>query len=120
MLILLLFIPTTSRVEEDSIKKFKLEVHRYSGLNPDTFGRFMNHIEIFENLVEDAPDTATGHLYDAVEEASKLSLYSPTGELEQLNDVIMGLAVLGERIALKNAVKKKIAFKTQYLKDRYY
>ena len=120
MLILLLFIPTTSRVEEDSIQKFKLEVHKYSGLDNTTFVNFMNHIEIFERVVDDSPSVAATHLYKSLEYASTLNLYSPTGEQEHLNDVTNGLAVECERIIMQSALKKGVAFNSKYLKDLYY
>jgi len=106
----------------ERFKKFEHLVHPYSGLDPESWSRFLTSIKTFEQLVStDELDTAARALYSACEYARDIGLgirRSDDGNIkDELNKIANDLGLEGEMIINQNAIQKGIYFFPRYLND---
>jgi hypothetical protein len=100
-------------------KKYKEQVHVYSGLDPESWQRFLTNIHEFERLAStDQVEEASKGLYAAVENVRDLSLSSNDPEHhEKLGDIANQLGYEGEYIINQNCISKGLYFFPKYLND---
>jgi len=103
-------------------KKYKERVHPYSGLDPESWERFLNNIQEFEQLASsDRLDEAAKALYAAEESVRDLGLgirrADDAEHQEKLDGIARELAYEGEFIINQNAISKGIQFFPKYLND---
>jgi len=106
----------------ERFKKFEHLVHPYSGLDPESWSRFLISIKTFERLVSTNDlDNAAKALYSASEYIRDIGLgirRSDDGNLkEDLNKIASELGYEGEMIINQIAIQKGIYFFPRYLND---
>lgn len=106
----------------ERFKKFEHLVHPYSGLDPESWTRFLTSIKTFERLVStDDLDNAAKALYSASEYIRDigLSIRRPDdGNIkDDLNKIASELGYEGEMIINQIAIQKGIYFFPRYLND---
>jgi len=103
-------------------KKYEQMVHPYSGLDPESWSRFLTNITTFERLVSTSNlDTATTALYSATENIRDLGLGLRRADdeniREELNKIASELGYEGEFIINQNAISKGVYFFPRYLNE---
>ena len=103
-------------------KKYKERVHPYSGLDPESWGRFLSNIQEFEQLAStDRLDEAAKALYTAEECVRDLGLgirrADDAEHQEELDGIARELAYEGEFIINQHAISKGIQFFPKYLNE---
>ncbi len=103
-------------------KKYKEQVHPYSGLDPKSWERFLSNIQEFEQLAStDRLDEAAKALYTAVESVRDLGLgvrrADDSEHQEKLEEIARELAYEGEFIINQAAISRGLQFFPKYLND---
>lgn len=88
-----------------------MEVHPYSGLDPQEWKSFVTEIRAFDERPE-----KPAHLYKAIEHVRNLGLMN-TNFTETLNEISDRLGYEGEVIANQIAVAHGVQFRPKYLND---
>ena len=103
-------------------KKYEQMVHPYSGLDPESWSRFLINITTFERLVSTSDlDTATAALYSATENIRDIGLGLRRADdeniREDLNRIASELGYEGEFIINQNAISRGVYFFPRYLNE---
>lgn len=103
-------------------KKFKEQVHVYSGLDPESWKRFLTNIQEFEQLAStERLDESAKALYSSIENIRDISLgirrADDAEHQEKLTDIANNLGYEGEYIINQNAITRGIHFFPKYLND---
>jgi hypothetical protein len=108
--LVLLALYKVPKPQEDSLRKYKVEAHKYSGLNPELYAVFTNELRMFQSYV--LPD----FLYKALEALEELALYTRGGSSSARDDIrilVCNIGDEGEQLMLK----KGVLFTPKYLKE---
>jgi hypothetical protein len=103
-------------------KKYKEKVHKYSGLDPKSWERFLTNIHEFERLAStDQLDESAAALYAAVENIRDIAMgirrADDAEHQEDLNTIANELGYEGEFIINQNAISRGIHFFPKYLNE---
>jgi hypothetical protein len=102
-------------------RKYEHMVHPYSGLDPVSWQRILDHLHAFEQLASRRIDSAASSLYAAVEDIRDLALANRRSDdshiQDQLNAIATNLAMEGEFIINENAIAQGIYFFPKYLNE---
>ena len=103
-------------------KKYKEQVHVYSGLDPESWQRFLTNIHEFERLAStDQVEGAARALYAGIENVRNLALAvrksDDTEHQEKLNEIANNLGYEGEFIINSNAISRGLYFFPKYLNE---
>lgn len=108
--LVLLALYKVPKPQEDSLRKYKVEAHKYSGLNPELYAVFTNELRMFQTY------TLPEFLYKALEALEELALYTTGGSSSARDDIrilVCNIGDAGEAIMLKQGV----LFTPKYLKE---
>jgi hypothetical protein len=103
-------------------KKYERFVHPYSGLDPESWGRFQTNIHNFEKL-SGTPDVAgaAGSLYGALENIRDIGLglrrADDQDHIDALDEIAGNLGYEGEFIINQTALSNGIHFFPKYLNE---
>lgn len=105
-----------------TFKKYEKLVHPYSGLDPESWSRFLNNIRTFQQLVSTPKlDSAANALYAAMENIRDLGLSIRRADdahhQEDLDKIAMDLGYDGEFIINQNAIANGLQFFPKYLNE---
>jgi hypothetical protein len=103
-------------------KKYKEKVHVYSGLDPESWERFLTNIQEFERLAStDQLDDSAKALYTCIENIRDLSMgirrADDAEHQETLEKIANELGYEGEFIINQTAISKGIQFFPKYLNE---
>lgn len=110
-----------SRPENQQLEDLKMEIHKYSGLNPESYQSFVNNIDLMQSTLQNGNvEIATNYLYSAIENIQDLSLYL-TGSTTEITDSILDLSrqvgIESEKMIMDVALFKRKEFRPRYLND---
>lgn len=110
-----------SRPENQQLEDLKMEIHKYSGLNPESYQSFVNNIDLMQSTLQNGNvEIATNYLYSAIENIQDLSLYL-TGSTTEVTDSILDLSrqvgIESEKMIMDVALFKRTDFRPRYLND---
>jgi len=120
--IIMLITPNIqSRPENQQLEDLKMEIHKYSGLNPESYQSFVNNIDLMQSTLQNENvEIATNYLYSAIENIQDLSLYL-TGSTTEVTDSILDLSrqvgIESEKMIMDVALFKRKDFRPRYLND---
>lgn len=77
----------TQRVNH-TLEDLQLEVHKYSGLNPDIYYEFENNLNLMQTTVQEDPELAKEYLYMSIQNIEDLSLYSSGSNTEVIDELL--------------------------------
>ena len=103
-------------------KKYKEKVHKYSGLDPKSWERFLTNIQEFERLAStDQLDESAKSLYACIEDIRDIAMgirrADDAEHQEDLNTIANELGYEGEFIINQNAISRGINFFPKYLNE---
>jgi hypothetical protein len=103
-------------------KKYKEKVHKYSGLDPKSWERFLSNIQEFERLAStDQLDDSAKSLYACVENIRDIAMgirrADDAEHQEDLNTIANELGYEGEFIINQNAIARGLTFFPKYLNE---
>lgn len=115
LLVLLAFVIAALLIPERTanpkyVRDMQMKIHPYSGLNPDLYTQYINNLELFEENINNV-DVASEFLYNAIDSAEELKLYGNT----DFNSSIQDVAITGESLLMKYALKNGDHFYPKYL-----
>ena len=115
-----MFFPTGG--PGDAFKKYKVAVHPYSGLDPESWNRFLTRLDNFESeLKAQNLDEAANNLYRAIENVRDMGLglqHSDDVHLqEEINRIADELGYDGENIINQVALTNGLLFFPKYLNE---
>lgn len=110
-----------SRPENQQLEDLKMEIHKFSGLNPESYQSFVNNIDLMQSTLQNGNvEIATNYLYSAIENIQDLSLYL-TGSTTEITDSILDLSrqvgIESEKMIMDVALFKRKYFRPRYLND---
>ena len=112
------FFPRGSGVRFQTYEK---EVHPYSGLDPESWKRFLANIKRFETEINTDIEKAADHLYASLENIRDLALgirrADDAQHQEKLNDIAGRLGYEGEFMINQIAISKGLQFFPKYLNE---
>ena len=101
--------------------KFEQAVHPYSGLDPVSWQRFLNNMNLFRNKLDTDIDLSAKALYTAIENVRDIGLgirhADDTVYQDRLNDIAGQLGYEGEHVINEIALSKGIYFFPKYLNE---
>ena len=101
--------------------KFEQAVHPYSGLDPTSWQRFLNNMNLFQSKIDSDIDLSSKALYTAVENVRDIGLgirhADDTVYQESLNDIAGELGYEGELVLNEVARSKGLYFFPKYLNE---
>jgi hypothetical protein len=107
---------------EEPFQRFIDELHPYSGLEPDRFRSFVANIKHCDSIVYTDPKAAANALYQALEDIREMSLYNQRADqselYEELNGIADRVALTGEGIIQRMAIRYGVRFFPKYLNDK--
>jgi hypothetical protein len=118
----MLITPTVkSKQENTQLNDLKMNVHKYSGLNPESYQSFLNNMDLMESGIQNENiDLASDYLYSAVDNVQDLSLYL-TGSSTEITETILNLSrqigVESEKMIMDVALYKRKQFRPRYLNE---
>ena len=120
--VIMLITPTINvKQKNKNLEDLKMEVNKYSGLDPGTYYSFLNNIELMETQIKNGyVDSAVDYLHKAIENIQELSLYLTGSTSENTNSIInlsRKVGIESEKIIMDVALIKRIKFKPIYLKE---
>ena len=119
MLALVLFlIYVYPQRDVDPLRDLKFEAHKYSGLNPTLYYKFLNNISLMRQTISSV-DTSAGYLYTAIENLQDMGLESvggSSGFVEELHDLGSRIGNAAELLILEEAVNQGVRFNPKYIK----
>jgi len=118
----MLITPTINvKQKNKNLEDLKMEVNKYSGLDPGTYYSFLNNIELMETQIKNGyVDSAVDYLHKAIENIQELSLYLTGSTSENTNSIInlsRKVGIESEKIIMDVALIKRIKFKPIYLNE---
>ena len=120
LLILILWIVFPKGVKGQFLK-YEQAVHPYSGLDPESWKRFLNNMQLFRSKVESDLDLSAKALYTAVENVRDIGLgvrhADDTEYQDRLNGIAGELALEGVSILMKTASDKGLYFFPKFLNE---
>lgn len=110
-----------SQPENKQLEDLKMEVHKYSGLNPESYQSFLNNMDLMESSIQNENiELASEYLYNAIDNVQELALYL-TGSSTEITDVILNLSrqigVESEKMIMDSALYKRKQFRPKYLNE---
>ena len=120
--VIMLITPNVkSQPENKQLEDLKMEVHKYSGLNPESYQSFLNNIDLMESSIQNENiELASEYLYNAIDNVQELALYL-TGSSTEITDVILNLSrqigVESEKMIMDSALYKRKQFRPKYLNE---
>lgn len=120
VIFLWMFFPTGG--PGDSFKKYKAAVHPYSGLDPESWNRFLVQLGNFESeLKAQDLDVAASSLYRAIENIRDLGLglqhSDDSHHQEAINRIADDLGYDGENAINQVAISRGLMFFPKYLNE---
>jgi len=97
--------------EKDSLRDFKREAHKYSGLNPELYYTFTNELDMHQ-----ATMSSPRHLYLALDALEELALYTRGTSSGVRDEVRILVCNLGDAAELE-LILKGVRFTPKYLKE---
>ena len=101
--------------------KYEQAVHPYSGLDPESWKRFLNNMNLFRTKLDTDLDLSAKALYTAVENVRDMGLgvrhADDTDYQDRLNGIAGDLAYEGETVLLKSATDKGLYFFPKFLNE---
>lgn len=120
--VIMLITPNVkSQPENKQLEDLKMEVHKYSGLNPESYQSFLNNMDLMESSIQNENiELASEYLYNAIDNVQELALYL-TGSSTEITDVILNLSrqigVESEKMIMDSALYKRKQFRPKYLNE---
>lgn len=120
--VIMLITPTVkSQQENTQLEDLKMKVHKYSGLNPESYQSFLNNMDLMESGIQNENiDLASDYLYNAIDNVQDLSLYL-TGSSTEITETILNLSrqigVESEKLIMDMALYKRKQFRPRYLNE---
>jgi hypothetical protein len=103
------------------LRKYKLLVHPYSGLDPESWLRFINNLHNFEEL--DSLEKSANSLYSAIDNIRDIALGTRRADDSQFKDdlnlIATNLGIEGETILNQQALNKGLRFFPKYLNNSF-
>lgn len=118
MIVMMMIIFQNRPSNDTKLGDFKLQIHKYSGLNPDLYYEFVNDLELMNSIIDIDTDMASEYLYSSIDKANKLALYSTgvnTYIIDEIKQITDELAVYCEKLILDVALYKGNHFRPIYL-----
>jgi len=110
-------------VSQRPFQKYEQMIHPYSGLDPESWKRFLNNLRAFEKALNGDLDKAATFLYHSIENIRDLSMgirTSSDGTIqESLQRIGNDLGFDGEFAINQNAIKKGLRFFPKYLNESF-
>lgn len=120
--VIMLITPTVkSQQENTQLEDLKMKVHKYSGLNPESYQSFLNNMDLMESGIQNENiDLASDYLYNAIDNVQDLSLYL-TGSSTEITETILNLSrqigIESEKLIMDMALYKRKQFRPRYLNE---
>ena len=105
--------------DTDPLRDLKYEAHKYSGLNPELYRRFLNNMNLMKQTLSSV-DTSSMYLYVALENLQDMGLEAmggSSGFVEDLHDLASRIGNAGELLILEEAVTQGVRFNPKYIKN---
>lgn len=106
-----------------TFQKYEKRVHPYSGLDPESWRRFLINLQGFERILESDLDGATNFLYHAIENIRDLGLSIRTSTDGSIQETLQGisneLGIEGELKINQTAIRKGLRFFPKYLNETF-
>ena len=118
--LLVTFAPKGKIYKDDILDDLKLEIHKYSGVNPDLFNNFMTNMEMMEDNIS-RTDLASYYLYKAIDNAQELSMYTTgygTHIVDEIAEITNDIGSYAEQIILNEALYQGNKFQPRYLNEK--
>ena len=106
--------------DTDPLRDFQYEAHKYSGLNPELYYRFLNNMKLMKQTLPSSVDTSSYYLYAALENLQDIGLESKGGSsgfIENLHDLASRIGDAAELLILQEAVQQGVRFNPKYIKN---
>lgn len=117
-ILLMIFFPMGRRLR---FKRFEHAVHPYSGLDPESWKKFLTNLHSFEKLASSDLDVAANALYAACENIRDLGLSVRRADdahyQEDLDKIANELGYEGEFIINSIAIEQGLHFFPRYLNE---
>ena len=99
-------------------KEFESRVHVYSGLDPETWDRFLVHLRHADDTVDTDPTTSATFLYLAIDDVYDLSMATTDDEHQgSLMSIASAIARVGEQAIVQSATSLGVVFSPKYLNE---
>lgn len=120
LFLLINFAPKGHIYKDDFLDDLKMEVHRYSGVHPESFNNFMTNMELMEDNITKT-DLASYYLYSAIDNAQNLAMYTTghgTFVIDEVAEITNRLGTYAEQIIMNEALLRGNSFKPRYLNEK--
>ena len=120
--VLLIYSPSVKKVNRSQeLEDLKYNVHKYSGLHPESYLSFENNLELMETELENLNSSMAEHyLQKTVESIEDLSLYTTGSNTEIIDDLMRiskQIGIESEKLIMEVALFKKNHFRPKYLNN---
>ena len=120
--VLLIYSPSVKKVNRSQeLEDLKYNVHKYSGLHPESYLSFENNLELMETELENLNSSMAEHyLQKTVESIEDLSLYTTGSNTEIIDDLMRiskQIGIESEKLIMEVALFKKNNFRPKYLNN---
>jgi|TARA_A200000159_G_C7337395_1_gene345672 hypothetical protein len=106
----------------DTLKDLKLKVHKYSGVEPEIYMKFLSKIKLAQRL-EHNPNVAQQYLIESLDSLEDLGLYGETRNLgiqDEIHQLSNTIGYTFEKKLMDNAINNNEVFHPKYLNRRIY
>ena len=118
--LIMTFAPKGKIYKDDTLDDLKMEIHKYSGVNPDMFNNFMTNMELMEDNIS-RTELASYYLYKAIDNAQEIALYTTgygTHIVEEISQITTDIGEYSEQIILDEALLQGNKFQPRYLNEK--
>ena len=118
--LIMTFAPKGKIYKDDTLDDLKMEIHKYSGVNPDMFNNFMTNMELMEDNIS-RTELASYYLYKAIDNAQEIALYTTgygTHIVEEISQITTDIGEYSEQIILDETLLQGNKFQPRYLNEK--
>lgn len=118
----MIYTPSVKKLNRSQeLEDLKFNVHKYSGLHPQSYLSFENNLELMETELEKLNSPMAEHyLQKAVEDIEDLSLYTTGSNTEIIDDLMKiskQIGIESEKLIMEVAQFNKEHFRPKYLNN---
>ena len=120
--VLMFYSPSVKKINRSQeLEDLKYNVHKYSGLHPESYLSFENNLELMETELEQLNSPMAEHyLQKIIENIEDLSLYTTGSNTEIIDDLSIISKQIGlesEKLIMEVALFKNDQFRPKYLNN---
>lgn len=93
------------------------KAHKYSGIDPDSFNKFLENIKLSIEKIDD-PYVSSEHLYRGLDHLEDLALYNNYDIHNEIREIITEIAYEIEQRILERSIVLNKPFNPRYLNDK--